>query len=1255
MRMHRPLTFAGIALVLLAIVLPLAAAVWLSVTPQGLVFLAAHVPGKLGPARIHIGHVSGTLLDGIEVDEFTLEHELVSLRVEHLQGRVELLPLLWQMVDVRQASIGSVYVAVHRRIKPTRPSPLHFLPRLLGIRSDRLDIGAATIVLLNGQRLEFTGLSGTGVMHRDLIRIFSSQLDAGLLHGEGAVTLRAATPLKIEAQTRWTWHPPEQPTWTLSASASGDLRRLGIAAAFTQPFRSSLHGAASDLTGAWHWGAEAAVQDFDLRAWNGGGLLGRLSGKLGLEGNAAGFAAQGTLESGGLAAGPFDVTFSGRYADRVLTATNLEITHRGSQATVTAAGDIGIAARGPRLDLHGSWRDFRWPLVGKDAAARSPEGRFTAQGIWPYTVSLQGPLLVPGVEQPIPMSVRGELAKTGLRVSAGRAELYHGSADFTSEVIWSPAQSWTIGGEMHGLDPGVLRPDFPGRLDFAFAAHGAPFGAATDVDATVSRLTGRLRGAAASGSGHLLRHGSEWRFESVRLQAGALRVALDGTVGAERNLRFDVAADDLAILAAGSRGSIRARGELRGTATEPILRLTGSGAGIVHSGIAVGSVAADVDFDPGADHESHVKLHAEGLSLAGRRVDGITVALDGRPNHYALQTTLRAATVRVALRAAGPMAGDAWHGTVSSLTIDDGDRVALALDAPTTILASRSLLSLERLCLHDATAKLCGELAWRDPGLWTAAFDATHLPMTTLTAGITPDVTYEGSLNLSARAKGEPTGPWTGNFRADLLDAAIRHVAPNGRAEVLPLGSGVFALEALPQAVRANFDLDAHDKGRLHGSFVLQRVAGPWTDMPVHAEVQGSTDAVGFVTAYLPDIDRAAGRLDLDVVMGGRLGAPSLSGRLGLTHGQLDLYQINLGLREVRLDARLRDGGLDLDADAHAGEGTAHVTGSLAWNEGSPQGTLKLTGKELRIVNVPEARIFASPDLSFALDGRKIDVKGSVDVPYARIIPANLTGAVLPSGDEVIVGEEPRDPAEQFTVRSDITLKLGDRVSIDTAGLTGRLTGSLAVLADGSGATQGRGELNVEEGKYVAYGRKLDIERGRLLFNGGVVADPAIDIRAIKQFPDIKAGMNVRGTLQAPRITFFSDPPVPQSQIVSLLLAGGSLESIQGTTAGATAAVQNQNAATRNELLAQGGAMLAQQLGSKIGLEDVGLESNLANETSLVLGKYLSPRLYVSYGIGITQAVSGLMTRYILNEHWTIRTQSGKVNSSDLVYTIEKK
>ena len=98
-----------------------------------------------------------------------------------------------------------------------------------------------------------------------------------------------------------------------------------------------------------------------------------------------------------------------------------------------------------------------------------------------------------------------------------------------------------------------------------------------------------------------------------------------------------------------------------------------------------------------------------------------------------------------------------------------------------------------------------------------------------------------------------------------------------------------------------------------------------------------------------------------------------------------------------------------------------------------------------------------------------------------------------------------------------------------------------------------------------------------------------------------------------------------------------------------------RSGAGRNALLAQGGAILAQQLGSKLGIEDVGIEQNLANETSLVLGKYLSPRLYVSYGISLAEAINTLKMRYTLNDKWTIKTESGREQSAEIVYTIERK
>ena len=67
----------------------------------------------------------------------------------------------------------------------------------------------------------------------------------------------------------------------------------------------------------------------------------------------------------------------------------------------------------------------------------------------------------------------------------------------------------------------------------------------------------------------------------------------------------------------------------------------------------------------------------------------------------------------------------------------------------------------------------------------------------------------------------------------------------------------------------------------------------------------------------------------------------------------------------------------------------------------------------------------------------------------------------------------------------------------------------------------------------------------------------------------------------------------------------------------------------------------------------MGVESNIYNETSLVLGRYLSPRLYVSYGISLAEAINTIKMRYTIGDHWTIKTEAGLVRSADLVYTIE--
>jgi translocation and assembly module TamB len=88
--------------------------------------------------------------------------------------------------------------------------------------------------------------------------------------------------------------------------------------------------------------------------------------------------------------------------------------------------------------------------------------------------------------------------------------------------------------------------------------------------------------------------------------------------------------------------------------------------------------------------------------------------------------------------------------------------------------------------------------------------------------------------------------------------------------------------------------------------------------------------------------------------------------------------------------------------------------------------------------------------------------------------------------------------------------------------------------------------------------------------------------------------------------------------------------------------------------LGQGVAMLAQEYGHLLGIQDASLESDINNETSVVLGRYLNPRLYVSYGVSLTEQLNTFKLRYTLGDHWTIKAEVGQAQGADLVYTISK-
>jgi translocation and assembly module TamB len=121
-----------------------------------------------------------------------------------------------------------------------------------------------------------------------------------------------------------------------------------------------------------------------------------------------------------------------------------------------------------------------------------------------------------------------------------------------------------------------------------------------------------------------------------------------------------------------------------------------------------------------------------------------------------------------------------------------------------------------------------------------------------------------------------------------------------------------------------------------------------------------------------------------------------------------------------------------------------------------------------------------------------------------------------------------------------------------------------------------------------------------------------------------------------------------ESETLSYLMFGRPMSS--GTSGEQTALA---NAAMI--LGMQQGNELAGNIGQQLALDDAYIETGETfKEVSFVAGKYLSPKLYVSYATGFFEQTNTFRVRYSLADRWTLQAESGKAASSDLLYWFER-
>lgn len=371
-------------------------------------------------------------------------------------------------------------------------------------------------------------------------------------------------------------------------------------------------------------------------------------------------------------------------------------------------------------------------------------------------------------------------AKDRLIVEAAELRLFDGVVYGGGHATWSPAERWDFGGRVMGLNPAQLRPDLPGRLDFNVGARGEGFGGGT-LDVDVRELRGTLRGTAARGSGSVALRDTTWMFSKVDVVAGGVRALLDGTLGeSARDFTFRLEASDLGVLAPQSRGTLRAR---RAACRAPRRnRCWCSRRAAAASSTKASRSAASTPTSTSIRAPAAARACAPpraGCRASGRALDRIAVTLDGQSEDHRVGIDVQAPELALRATADGRFATGSWAGTWDRLDLTVGEQCGLQLDGTMAMQASTTAGSIGRFCLRDgrredSPARLCAAGDWGTGG-WQGQIDATRLPLAALTAGLTPRVRYEGTMNSSARASRPAGGAVVGQLRRpELAEALLR-------------------------------------------------------------------------------------------------------------------------------------------------------------------------------------------------------------------------------------------------------------------------------------------------------------------------------------------------------------------------------------------------------------------------------------------------------------------------------------------------
>lgn len=503
---------------------------------------------------------------------------------------------------------------------------------------------------------------------------------------------------------------------------------------------------------------------------------------------------------------------------------------------------------------------------------------------------------------------------------------------------------------------------------------------------------------------------------------------------------------------------------------------------------------------------------------------------------------------------------------------------------------------------------------------------------------------------------------WTGNIEKILFSHKAFNKLPN-----------TYGTLKISKKSNWQVQLDMNAFGKPLNSKLTIKKDAPFT---MNGKIQSHIQDLKPLKHFFPFLSGATGgSIDVVINLKGTVFSPEFATNAKISGIQFSMpqYGTKTTLDKIEIAQNKRNEML-IDGYGHINDKKFTLSGLAHVNNSQPYLSVNIKGENLILSQTPEYFIVASPNLNFTLENNVPKLSGHIHIPQADIKQLSRSKKAAHSIDIVIINNEKSDEKKDKAVSSAIPLStqieisLGNNLKYKGKGLNCQFKGYLKLTQKPNQIPRLKGEINLINGKYRFQGKSFNLTHGKLIFTGSTMSNPLIDIEAkqsVMALPRKKSatlmtqmemGVRLKGKLNDPRISFFSNPSMSEADIMSYLILGRpQSEASQGQ-----AELLFQAVSQLSSMFGSESNNISHNLAERLKLDYVAFSKGSNNQntsledTVLMLGKQLSDRLYLNYSLGFLDSTNSIGMQYVLGRNLSVEAQTGTTGSSaDVIISLD--